>query len=290
MATDTGTPKKMRKLDGSEGDDSAEFGGQDFDAETQKTLEEIDHCQNEIDSLNEQASEEILKVEQKYNKLRKPHFEQRNEYIKEIPKFWYTAFMNHPQISAILEEEEEVLLQYLYQVEVEEFEDIKSGYRIKFYFRGNPYFENDVLCKEFQLGTTGDPASQSSPIDWKKDMDLTKKPDSVPGQKRKSASRSFVSWYLDNSDPSADDIAEVIKDDMWPNPIQYFQNHGIEIGENGMDSDEDDDDLDESVVVVGDDDDEDEEDEDEEEEEDVVVEGEEDDDEEDEGDEDKDAA
>lgn len=54
-------------------------------------LEQIDTCQNEIDSLNEKASEEILKVEQKYNKLRKPLFEKRNEIIKNIPNFWVTA-------------------------------------------------------------------------------------------------------------------------------------------------------------------------------------------------------
>ena len=63
----------------------------DYDAETQKALEEIDACQNEIDSLNEKASEEILKVEQKYNKLRKPHFESRSELIRKIPNFWVTA-------------------------------------------------------------------------------------------------------------------------------------------------------------------------------------------------------
>ena len=54
---------------------------QEFDKETQGALEEIDTCQNEIDSLNEKASEEILKVEQKYNKLRKPYFDNRNEII-----------------------------------------------------------------------------------------------------------------------------------------------------------------------------------------------------------------
>lgn len=54
-------------------------------------LEQIDTCQNEIDSMNEKASEEILKVEQKYNKLRKPLFEKRNEIIKNIPNFWVTA-------------------------------------------------------------------------------------------------------------------------------------------------------------------------------------------------------
>lgn len=56
-----------------------------------EALEQIDACQNEIDSLNEKASEEILKVEQKYNKLRKPFFEKRNDIIKRIPNFWVTA-------------------------------------------------------------------------------------------------------------------------------------------------------------------------------------------------------
>ena len=66
----------------------------DYDPETQKALEEIDTCQNEIDSLNEKASEEILKVEQKFNKLRKPFFEKRNDLIKKIPNFWVTAVSN----------------------------------------------------------------------------------------------------------------------------------------------------------------------------------------------------
>jgi hypothetical protein len=41
----------------------------------------------------------------------------------------YNQFVNHPQISAILEEDEEDCLHYLSKLEVEEFEDIKSGYR-----------------------------------------------------------------------------------------------------------------------------------------------------------------
>lgn len=58
---------------------------------TTKALEEIDQVQSKIDSLNEQASEEILKVEQKYNSLRKPHFDQRTNLIRNIPNFWVTA-------------------------------------------------------------------------------------------------------------------------------------------------------------------------------------------------------
>uniref|UniRef100_A0A4D5R943 DNA replication factor/protein phosphatase inhibitor SET/SPR-2 n=1 Tax=Scolopendra viridis TaxID=118503 RepID=A0A4D5R943_SCOVI len=260
MATSGATPKKVRKIEGTgsagEGDES-----RDYDAETQKALEEIDACQNEIDALNEKASEEILKVEQKYNKLRKPFFEKRNEIIKKIPNFWVTAFVNHPQISAILEEEEEECLHYLTKLEVEEFEDIKSGYRIKFYFDENPYFENDILTKEFHLGssvlTVGDPASQSTPIKWKEGMDLTKRHQEKQQQmknsrKRTHQPRTFFTWFTDHGDPSADDIAEVIKDDMWPNPLQYFLVPDIEV-ENGLEGDEDDseeDEVDDSVVVV----------------------------------------
>jgi template-activating factor I len=53
--------------------------------ETEESLlEEIDTCQNEIDALNEQASEEILKIEQKYNKLRKPFFDKRSGVISKV--------------------------------------------------------------------------------------------------------------------------------------------------------------------------------------------------------------
>lgn len=91
--------------------------------ETEETLlEEIDTCQNEvkiefykhsvdpveyhnilnlqIDALNEQASEEILKIEQKYNKLRKPFYEKRALIIEKVDKFWLTTFINHPRISS----------------------------------------------------------------------------------------------------------------------------------------------------------------------------------------------
>lgn len=42
------------------------------------------------------------------------------------------------------------------KLEVEEFEDIKSGYRIHFYFDENPYFDNKTLTKEFCLGSSGE--------------------------------------------------------------------------------------------------------------------------------------
>ncbi|KAI1296838.1 Protein SET [Halotydeus destructor] len=240
----------------------------EYDPETQKALEEIDACQNEIDALNEKASEEILKVEQKYNKLRKPHYEKRNDLIQKIPNFWITAFVNHPQISAILDEDEEECLHYLTKLEVEEFEDIKSGYRIKLFFdEQNPFFDNDVLVKEFHLASTGDPDSKSTEINWKGESELAtrfksqKNGDQKTGRKRtRMDQRTFFTWFTENGDASADDIAEVIKDDMWPNPLQYFLVPDIEvengeIGDDDLDGD-DDEEGEDAVVVVEEDDDE----------------------------------
>merc|ERR1712173_354778 len=66
------------------------------------------------------------------------------------------------------------------------------------------------------------------------------------GRKRPLENRTFFSWFCDNGDPTTDDVAEVIKDDMWPNPLQYFLVPDIEVEENG----EEEEDLDENVVVL----------------------------------------
>jgi len=243
VAKTNGEP--VAKKQKTEVDDLGE--SKDYDAETQKALEEIDQCQNDIDSLNEKASEEILKVEQKYNKLRKPHYETRNELIKKIPNFWVTAFVNHPQISAILDEDDEECLHYLSKVEVEEFDDIKSGYRIKFSFDENPFFENQQIVKEFHLGSQ-DPSSTSTEIKWKDDMNLAEK------KEKGGISRSFFSWFVDNGDAASDDIAEVIKDDMWPNPLQYFLVPDVDMQETGDEEDLDDEEEDDAEPDDGEED------------------------------------
>ncbi|XP_016932133.3 protein SET [Drosophila suzukii] len=228
---------KRAKLDGApaDGNTTAAAGNNEEESEA---LEQIDACQNEIDALNEKASEEILKVEQKYNKLRKPCYEKRSELVKRIPNFWVTSFINHPQVSGILDEEEEECLHALNKLEVEEFEDIKSGYRINFHFDENPYFENKVLTKEFHLNSAaasenGDwPASTSTPIKWKEGKNLLKLLLTKPygnKKKRNSEYKTFFDWFSDNTDPVNDEIAELIKDDLWPNPLQYYLVPDIEV-------------------------------------------------------------
>ncbi|XP_030746326.1 protein SET [Sitophilus oryzae] len=237
--------KKLKRI--SESDRISEY-----DHATQKTLEEIDAIQNELDTINEKASEEILQIERKYNRIRKPHFEKRNQLINSIPNFWVTAMMNHPDLSNLFSgQEEEDCLHHLTKIEIEDFEDIMSGYYIKFYFDENPYFENAVLTKEYHLGNDP-PTSKSSQIIWKEGYQLgqnTQETTNKNSRKRRvdCLKTSFFNWFNDNIDPYTDDFAEEFKDDLWLNPLQYYlvadgqeEENGIE-GEEESSSDDNDD-------------------------------------------------
>lgn len=245
MATTEPAAKKSKRSEDSE-------RGQDFDAATQNALEQIDLCQNSIDELNEKCAEEILLLEQKYNEQRKPLYDKRGAIISTIPNFWITAMMNHPDLNALLDEAEEDCLHHLTNIEVEEFPDIKSGYQIKFHFGENPYFENRVLVKEFHLGGEN-PVSVSTQIQWKEGCPSSLRhaaghKNNTSSGKRKhheTSTKTFFSWFTDNVDPSTDDIAESIKDDLWPHPLQYYLVPDQDLDENGVEGDEESDSSDE---------------------------------------------
>jgi hypothetical protein len=113
--------------------------------------------------------------------------------------------------------------------------------RIEFHFAPNPYFDNDVLVKEYprnsaELGKNCNLLIQnpivrqnlfvihcrlsridmpqvcrSTEIRWKSGMDLVKKMGKVSlnSRKRKHNVRTFFSWFTDKCDPSFDDIGDV---------------------------------------------------------------------------------
>ncbi|XP_020846289.1 protein SET-like [Phascolarctos cinereus] len=218
------------------------------ETQLQEAVERIDEVQSEIDKLNERASVEILKVEQNYNQLRQPFFRKRSEWITKIPDFWATTLLSHPQLSSLLGEEDEEALHHLTRIEVIEFEDVKSGYRIDFYFDENPYFENKVISKEFHLDGSGDLASKSTEIHWKSGKDLTKRRKKIQTKDGRKRFRedSFFTWFSDHTDAGADELGEVIKDDIWLNPLQYYLASDTD-NEEGEEEGDEEEDLEDSV-------------------------------------------
>lgn len=91
-------------------------------------------------------------------------FKEEVKLIAKIQNFTVTTFVNHPQVSALLGEEDKETVHYLTRAEVTEFEDIISDYGIDFYFDENPFLENKVLFKEFHLNESGHPSSKSTEI------------------------------------------------------------------------------------------------------------------------------
>ncbi|TQD92022.1 hypothetical protein C1H46_022426 [Malus baccata] len=180
--------------------------------------------------INEEASDKVLEVEQKYNEVRRPVYDKRNDIIKSIPDFWLTAFLSHPALSELLTEEDQKIFKHLTSLEVEDFKDVKSGYAITFVFSPNPYFEDTKLTKTFTFLDEATKVTATS-IKWKEGMGI---PNGVnhdkKGNKRPQVEESFFSWFSDSQhkdileDEIHDEIAEVIKEDLWPNPLTYF-NH-----------------------------------------------------------------
>ncbi|XP_068641700.1 NAP1-related protein 2-like [Aristolochia californica] len=233
-----------------------------IDGELVFSIEKLQETQDELEKVNEEASDKVLEVEQKYNDIRRPVYQKRNEIIKSIPDFWLTAFLSHPALCDLLNEEDQKIFKYLQSLDVEDSKDIKSGYSITFNFSPNPYFEDTKLTKTFSFSDEGITKITGTTIKWKEGMkDVANGVGhEKKGNKRSHADESFFAWFgetqqKDLIDGFHDEVAEIIKEDLWPNPLKYFNN---EVDEEDFDGDEEDE---EGKEADGSEDEEDEEDE-----------------------------
>ncbi|KAA8540960.1 hypothetical protein F0562_024902 [Nyssa sinensis] len=242
------------------GEKGEEENAEHIDGELVLSIEKLQEIQDELEKINEEASDKVLEVEQKYNEIRKPVYDKRNDIIKSIPHFWLTAFLSHPALGDLLTDEDQKIFKYLSSLEVEDFKDVKSGYSITFSFNTNPYFEDTKLTKTFTFLDEGTTKITATSIKWKEGMGV---PNGVAhekkGSKRSHAEESFFTWFSeahqkDDMDEIHDEVAEIIKEDLWPNPLTYFNNEADEEDfdgeegdeeEKGSDDSEDDDDDDE---------------------------------------------
>jgi len=199
-------------------------------------LEEVDECQQEIQTLDRQYGLEKSGVDEKYLEIIQPWFDKRGEHIAVVPSFWYLVFLNHHSIASLVVEKEKDGLKYLANLQVEDFRGERTGCCISFYFKTNPYFTNTVLTKTYVYGH---PCSESSTIDWLpgrghefvgslmviRDQLAARVPTAhaSSGGARMRPAKSFFIWLMENGDPGEDEIAEVIRRDLWVNPQQYFK-------------------------------------------------------------------
>ncbi|GMJ15128.1 NAP1-related protein 2 [Hibiscus trionum] len=190
------------------------------------SIEKLQEIQDELVKINEEASEKVLEVEQKYNEIRKPLYYKRGDIAKSIPDFWLKAFLSHGAIDSFLSAEDEKIFKHISSIEVEDFKDLKSGYSISFNFNSNPYFEDTKLTKTFTF-LDGRVKITATQIKWKRDMGMASGADhKKKGNKRKfiGKSRNFFKWFMDaQQNDRVDEISKIIKKHLWPNPLAYFK-------------------------------------------------------------------
>ncbi|XP_021060494.1 testis-specific Y-encoded-like protein 1 [Mus pahari] len=177
----------------------------------------LEAIQLELDTVNAQADRAFQHLEQKFGRMRRHYLERRNYIIQNIPGFWMTAFRNHPQLSAMVRGRDAEMLRYVTSLEVKELRHPKTGCKFKFFFQRNPYFRNKLIVKEYEVRSSGRVVSLSTPIIWRRGHE----PQSFI-RRNQDLICSFFTWFSDHSLPESDRIAEIIKEDLWPNPLQYY--------------------------------------------------------------------
>ncbi|KAJ4707465.1 NAP1-related protein 2 [Melia azedarach] len=227
MVADRG--KKSKVAEKVENDQNADG----IDCELVLSIEKLQEVQDELEKVNEEASDKVLEIEQKYNEIRRPVYNKRNEIIKSIPDFWLNAFLSHPALCDLLNEEDQKIFKYMHSLDVEDFKDVKSGYCIAFHFSENPHFENTKLSKTFTFLDEGTTKIAGTPIKWKEGMGTANGINhEKKGNKRALSEESFFTWFAETEQKDfvelQDEVAEVIKEDLWPNPLKYFNNEAGE--------------------------------------------------------------
>ncbi|KAL7079595.1 hypothetical protein ACQ4LE_001523 [Meloidogyne hapla] len=108
------------------------------------------------------------------------------EPSKGIPGFWYNVLNSVGQISDMIKEYDQPILQFLVDITSESL-DNTSGFTLSFHFDKNPYFTDSVLQKHYQLQiglTDDDPFDYDGPtvvkskgceINWNAGKDVTQK-------------------------------------------------------------------------------------------------------------------
>uniref|UniRef100_UPI0016592230 testis-specific Y-encoded protein 3-like n=1 Tax=Halichoerus grypus TaxID=9711 RepID=UPI0016592230 len=158
------------------------------------SLEALEALQSDMEPVNKEASKSHSRLKLTFRQRRQRLLEHRSSLIRGIPGFWAKAFVNHPQMSAMISEEDEDLLGYMMDLKVEELSFPHDGRKILLFFLKNPYFRNEVVVKEYVLSAAGYGPSHSPPIQWHQNYEQE-----AYSRRHHNTSPNFFNWFSDHS-------------------------------------------------------------------------------------------
>ncbi|XP_071069773.1 testis-specific Y-encoded protein 3-like [Dasypus novemcinctus] len=189
-----------------------------YDAEAAQTsVEALEALQLELSSVKVRTNRAFCRLKHKLRQAFKPHLERRSNIIERIRGFWFKTILNHPLMSAMISDQDQDMLNYMISLKVEEFIHPTNSCKIIFFFGRNPYFQNEVITKEYDITITGYKASHSTPIQWLGDYECQ-----TNSYSNSNTSLNFFNWLSDHNFAGSNRIAEIICEDLWLNPLQYY--------------------------------------------------------------------
>ncbi|EPY72615.1 hypothetical protein CB1_000025001 [Camelus ferus] len=134
-------------------------------------------------------------------------------------------------MSAMMTGRDKDLLRYMTDLKVEELRHPSDPCKITLSFGSNPYFQNEVIVKEYLVSISGKRrlpgrgggagegyrASQSTPVQWHQGFERE-----AYRRRQHNSSLNFFNWFSDHSPAGSSRIAEIISKDLWPNPLHYY--------------------------------------------------------------------
>ncbi|XP_040825022.1 testis-specific Y-encoded protein 3-like [Ochotona curzoniae] len=117
----------------------------------------------------------------------------------------WREFVNHSQISPIICDKDEDILSYMTNLQVVKLKHPRNRFKIRLFFRSNPYFSKTVIVKEYRDNINGYRAYRSSPIKW-----LQGYMGEAPRSMAYNNSVSIFNWLVDHDFVDSSRIAEVV--------------------------------------------------------------------------------
>ncbi|XP_068085086.1 protein SET [Anabrus simplex] len=88
----------------------------------------------------------------------------------------------------------------------------------------NPYFENELLMKEFHWSSVEGERSEGSQIQWKEGYEQLRRIKKTVNETLGRERNSFLDWFNDHKDPVNDNIALGLKE-LWTFPKLFYTLH-----------------------------------------------------------------
>jgi len=230
-----------------------------LNSKLREPIEQLRLVQKKCDSVKEEYEKELKLLNAKYKKRYDPVYDHRANIIRgrmrgdvfAVPGFWLKVFLSSAVVGSTINEADEEVLNFLFDVRSEPVAADRNGFSLVFKFEINPFFSIRELRKTYLLGEDDSllVASRGCAIDWTPNRNPKFQTIWKKGKQTIRETESFFDFFdppeLPGNEGTAQldleqihniqeaieedfDIGLVIKDMLIPNAVSWFTGELVE--------------------------------------------------------------